>query len=207
MKTILCYGDSNTWGAIPGSLQRYNWNERWTGILQNKFGNSARIIEEGLGGRTTCLEDPSCKDRNGAQYLPLVLESHSPLDLVILMLGTNDLKSYFNRSPLDVVLGIKDLIDICRKSETEIPAILIVPPPLVVETENLDYRVHFSEAIDKSKKLGEHLSAISDKDGCFYLDSKEVPLASKKDGVHLDADGHQSLAMAIYTKCQAILTE
>ena len=96
MINILCYGDSNTFGSIPKENKRYSINERWTGRLQNILGNDYRIIEEGLGGRTTVFDDPFEPGRNGIAYIEIALETHKPLDLIILALGTNDVKAHFS---------------------------------------------------------------------------------------------------------------
>ena len=95
MKRILCFGDSNTWGWNPANKERFDENSRWTGILKNKLGENYDIIEEGLNGRTTVWDDPIEGYKNGKKHLPSCLESHRPLDIVVLMLGTNDLKSRF----------------------------------------------------------------------------------------------------------------
>ena len=94
-KRLLCYGDSNTWGYIPGSAGRYTFNQRWPGVLQNELVGRARVFEDGLSGRTTIYDDPFEKNLNGEKHLLAALKRCTPLDLVILMLGTNDLKSYF----------------------------------------------------------------------------------------------------------------
>jgi lysophospholipase L1-like esterase len=116
MTTILCYGDSNTWGYTPGTGKRYERHERWTGVLQQSLGNSAIVIEEGLNGRTTVLDDPTKPFRNGKDYLIPCLDSHAPLDLVILMLGTNDLKHRFGMSALDIGRNVATLLDMIRQS-------------------------------------------------------------------------------------------
>ena len=96
MKQILCYGDSNTWGLIPGTKNRFPWGIRWTSLLQEKLREeSIRILEEGLCGRTTVFEDSYRENRNGWKTLPAILETHSPVDSAIVMLGTNDCKSYY----------------------------------------------------------------------------------------------------------------
>ena len=104
MKTILCYGDSNTYGLKPDSSQRYPRDVRWTGILQKKLGEDYYVIEEGLSGRTTLWDDPIEEHKNGKTYLLPCLESHSPINLVVLMLGTNDLKTRFSLTPFDLSL-------------------------------------------------------------------------------------------------------
>ena len=99
MKQILCFGDSNTWGLIPKTNQRYPWGVRWTSILDNElnrhFNNEYRVIEEGLCGRTTVFDDPLRDGRNSFKLLPTILESHNPVTDVIIMLGTNDCKTVY----------------------------------------------------------------------------------------------------------------
>ena len=116
MKTILCYGDSNTWGYVPGSGKRYVENQRWTGVMQNLLGDSFRVIEEGLNARTTVLDDPTRAFRNGKEYLIPCLDSHAPIDVIILMLGTNDLKHRFGLSAFDIGANIATLIEMMRQS-------------------------------------------------------------------------------------------
>ena len=121
MKTILCYGDSNTYGLKSDLVSRYPRNVRWTGILQEKLGSEYYVIEEGLGGRTTVWDDPVEDYKNGKKYLLPCLDSHKPLDLVIIMLGTNDLKSRFSVTPFDIGASMENLVkstvldDICRR--------------------------------------------------------------------------------------------
>lgn len=102
MKTIVCYGDSNTYGYNPENGFRYEYEERWTTILQKELKDSAIVIPEGLNGRTTSFEDELRPGRNGATYLDPCLHSHGPIDLVVLMLGTNDLKIRFQATPTDI---------------------------------------------------------------------------------------------------------
>ncbi len=105
MKTILCYGDSNTHGFNPATQGRFSLSERWTGVLMRELGSDYHVIEEGLGGRTTVWDDPIMESRNGRDYLLPCLWSHKPLDLVIIMLGTNDLKDRFSLTPFDIAAG------------------------------------------------------------------------------------------------------
>ena len=117
MKSILCYGDLNTWGYIPGTGERYPHDVRWTGVLKQTLGVGYHVIEEGLNGRTTVWDDPLMDGRNGKEYLTPCLASHAPLDSVIILLGTNDLKGRFSASVFDVASGIGLLVDIIRRSE------------------------------------------------------------------------------------------
>ena len=109
MKSILCYGDSNTYGLMPDSPDRYPRDVRWTGILQKKLGEDYYVIEEGLSGRTTLWDDPIEEHKNGKKYLLPCLDSHKPVDLVILMLGTNDLKTRFSLTPFDIGASVEIL--------------------------------------------------------------------------------------------------
>ena len=117
MKTILCYGDSNTYGLKSDLVSRYPRNVRWTGILQEKLGSEYYVIEEGLGGRTTVWDDPVEDYKNGKKYLLPCLDSHKPLDLVIIMLGTNDLKSRFSVTPFDIGASMENLVKTIIKSD------------------------------------------------------------------------------------------
>ena len=117
MKTVMCYGDSNTWGYNPATQQRYPRDERWTGVLQELLGADYRVIEEGLNGRTTVWDDPIEGYKNGREYLIPCLESQKPLDLVIIMLGTNDLKLRFSLPAYDIAEGAGVLVEIAQKSQ------------------------------------------------------------------------------------------
>ena len=112
MKQLLCYGDSNTWGLIPGTKNRYSWGVRWTSILQeNLQKKDVRVLEEGLCGRTTVFADCYRNDRRGLATLPFILESQYPVDAAILMLGTNDCKDYFHNSAYGIAKGLSQCID------------------------------------------------------------------------------------------------
>lgn len=155
-KTILCYGDSNTWGYVPAAdhsqlKSRYSRHERWTGLLQTLLGDNYYVIEEGLNSRTTNLDYSVPPDRNGKTYLASCLYSHAPVDLVVLGLGGNDMKTYFNRTPEDIKNGLADLIELIQSSQygaglTQAPEILIttsaIPYPFV-ENFTDENGVHF----------------------------------------------------------------
>jgi len=155
MKTILCYGDSNTWGYNPLTKERYSREERWTGILQKELGEDYEVIEEGLNGRTTVWDDPIEGYKNGKEYLIPCLESHRPVDLVIIMLGTNDLKKRFSLSTFEIANGAKVLVNIVQKSkagpgEIAPKVLLMAPPPVGKLTELAE---EFEGAEEKSKNF------------------------------------------------------
>ena len=160
---ILCYGDSNTWGYISGSdHQRYGNNERWTKILANLLGKKFEIIEEGLNSRTLISNDTRLgkEGKNGYAYLMPCLDTHDPIDLVVLMLGTNELKYNFNKSAQDIgkmleEYFVKTILNRKSQLRDSYPKLLIIAPPIV--SENREYRADdkYKGASPKSKKLND----------------------------------------------------
>lgn len=196
-KRILCFGDSNTWGYIPATGKRYPVGIRWTSLLQEKLGNDYEIIEEGLNSRTTDADDPKNKGKNGLTYLRPCLETHDPIDLIILMLGTNDMKERFNREPSRIAEGIENLVKEIKEyvveEETIEPQVIIVSPPLVDETvEGVNEK--YLGAGEKSKKLGELYEQVANKFNYKFIDISKFVSPSKKDGYHLESESHQKIA-------------
>jgi lysophospholipase L1-like esterase len=207
IKTIMCYGDSNTWGLDPETKTRYPVNIRWTGLLQQHLGNEFRVIEEGLRGRTTTRDDPAQAGRNGSQLLLPLLESHAPVDLLILMLGTNDLQDTYDYQPDDVANGIQKLIDITLQSKSGAnnnpPQILLICPPPIENPTN-DFQYLFSKENHKSTSLPFYYRLIAKENGCFFLDASEIVKPSPEDGIHLDEIGHAMLAEQIYSEIKTL---
>jgi lysophospholipase L1-like esterase len=207
MFEVLCYGDSNTWGADPATCTRFSRDKRWPGVLQKALGADFHIIEEGLGGRTTVWEDPIEGHKNGKEYLIPCLATHSPLDLVIIMLGTNDLKKRFSVTAQDIAAGAGILVDTVNKSSTgkksETPKVLLlVPPPLGKLTELEEM---FEGGQEKSRRFSKHFRAIADMYGCELFDTSTVIQSSDLDGIHLDKEAHQQLGQAVAKEVKRIL--
>ncbi len=202
-KNVLCFGDSNTWGYMPGGIGRYDYKTRWTGILQEKLGADYYVIEEGLCGRTTAWEDPIEGYKSGvAQLIPILL-SHSPLDLVIIMLGTNDLKLRFSLSPQDIALGIETLVKIIQQPLDwyyRVPEILVVCPPPLAGIEESPISQMFTGAGEKSRKLAGEISAVMLERGIRCFNSGEHVVSSTVDGIHLDEKSHAVLGQAMCTE-------
>ncbi|MGH8549352.1 MAG: SGNH/GDSL hydrolase family protein [Methylococcales bacterium] len=207
MKTILCFGDSNTWGYIPGTALRYGHQTRWTGRLQIALGNDFRVVEEGLNGRTTVWDEPFREGRDGRRLLGPLLESHAPVDLLIIALGTNDLKHFYQATAYDSARGLQTLITLARASATgpdgSAPAILAVAPPLMSVLSEAMLR-QFSGAREKSFYFAEAFSEIARLENCFYLDASKVIECSVIDGIHLDEHAHQNLAGALENRIREI---
>jgi lysophospholipase L1-like esterase len=208
MKHLLCFGDSNTWGYVPGSGQRFPLQVRWPGVLQARLGSHWRVIEEGLNGRTTIHQDPERDGRNGRLFLGPLLESHAPLDLLILMLGTNDLMPCYASSAADVAAGVGILLDIVATSgagpSATAPAVLLVAPPRI-KAAGMAFELGYAGVAEESVAVSEHYLALATARNCPYLDAAQVVSASDEDGVHLDAEAHGALAEAIAERVRSLL--
>ncbi len=207
MKTILCFGDSNTYGYEPGAGRRYDPEVRWTGVLQKELGGRCRVVEEGLNGRTTVWEDPVEGDKNGKRHLPSCLESHTPLDLVIIMLGTNDLKHRFGLSAWDIASGAGALVELAQGFRadhypTPPQVLLLAPPPLGRLTE---YAEMFEGGTEKSRRLGFFYRRVAEERGCAFLDTAELIVSSDRDGIHFEPAEHRKLGLAVAARVREIL--
>ena len=202
MKTVLCYGDSLTWGYDAETQGRHRYQDRWPSVVQAALGDGVEVIAEGLNGRTTAFDDPLVTaDRNGARILPAVLSSHAPIDLVVLMLGTNDMKPFIHGSPFLAQRGIRRLIEIIRTHDypagDRAPEILLVAPPTVVPTDNAEFREIYTGGEASSKRLAGLYEALADEAGCGFLDAGTVASAASIDGVHLDAANTRKIGEAL----------
>ncbi len=197
--SILCFGDSNTWGYVPLTGERLPRGQRWTGVLQQVLGDAYYVIEEGLNGRSTVFDEPFRDGRNARTNLLSVLESHRPLDLLIMMLGTNDLKHHLNVSPSESARGMAALVQIALQSaaglENKAPKVLVVVPPKFGELSEL-MAEHFEGSKARSAQLARHYEAICRQSGCAFFDSNQV-VSVGDDGIHLSDEGHRNLAMAL----------
>ena len=199
-KTVLCYGDSNTYGYDPRTGLRYPENIRWTGLLAKELGPDYNVIEEGCNGRTTVYDDPVEGWKNGLDYLKPCLNSHKPLDIVILMLGSNDLKETFHASPEDIANGAGVLVQTIREFTLEkqgfVPVIILVSPPEIGRgiKESAFYGAFFENAVERSKRLGMYYKRVAEIYGCVFVDAAELVKPSDVDSLHLDPEAHEVLA-------------
>jgi lysophospholipase L1-like esterase len=194
-KTILCYGDSNTWGQKPDKNSRFPVNVRWTGLLQEALGDDYYVIEEGLGSRTTDLDYGRKRGRNGKTYLEPCLDSQSPLDYVILMLGTNDLKIDFNRSAADIANALKGLVEVINQKTN---AKIILVSPILVDDKAPHFYEYYTgyydhEAVTKSEQLAAEIQKVAETTGCTFVNAAEIA-GSGDDGLHFSQEAHSGLA-------------
>ena len=203
-KRILCFGDSLTWGFDPEKRVRFPEDARWPMVLKKLLGDSVTVIEEGQNGRTIATEDPAEGEKNGLYYIGPCLESHQPLDLLILMLGLNDCKRKFSYSAMDIAGEMQIFLEKVQsfnhfRCNGRFQILLISPP-------------HISEAIGRSwlgdsfgyqnaRKLSMELSSwyqqLAEMYHCFFLDAADYVTASEKDGCHLDAEAQQKLGQTV----------
>jgi lysophospholipase L1-like esterase len=208
MKTILCYGDSNTWGFEPVSENRYSRAQRWTGVLQEELGPDCEVIEEGLNGRTTVWDDPIEGYKNGKEQLIPILTSHKPIDLVTIMLGTNDLKRRFNLGAFDIATGAGVLAQMVQESDCgpggRAPQVLLMAPPLVANLTEFDEM--FEGAVGKSRQFGRHYRRVAEERGCAFLDTADVIVSSDRDGIHFEVGEHKKLGLAVAARIRELFT-
>lgn len=202
MKTVLCFGDSLTWGYDAAGPGRHAYRDRWPSVLQAELDDDVLVIAEGLNGRTTAFDDHlGSADRNGAKILPTLLTTHAPLDLVILFLGSNDMKPWIHGNPLAAKQGIARLISVIRGHEYPLaaaaPDILIVAPPTVSRTTNAEFKEMFAGGDEASKRLAPLYAALADEAGCGFFDAGSVAVTTPLDGVHLDAENTRAIGRAL----------
>jgi lysophospholipase L1-like esterase len=210
MKNILCFGDSNTWGYIPASnCERYPADVRWAGVLQANLGDGFRVIEAPQPAPTTVFDDPYesvCK--NGSRHLPIALESHKPLDLVIVMLGTNDLKQHLNQNAQTIAAGAGVLVDRVTGSDAgptqAAPRILLISPALIHPSQ-CPFGHKFDGAHAKSLGFAAAYREVADTLDVPFLDAAEFVTVPETDCIHFDETGHAAMGAAAADKVRLIL--
>lgn len=211
MKQILVYGDSLSWGIVPDTRQRHPFHVRWPGVLElelNARGDAVRVIEDCLNGRRTVWDDPFKRGRNGVVGLAQRIEIHSPLALVILMLGSNDFQSMHPHNAWHSAQGTAALVDAIRGAPIEPgmpqPPILIVCPPAIGKPRG-SIAPKFAGGEHKCPGLAAELQAVATLKDCAFFDANDVIGTSPVDGVHLDAEAHITLGKALAPAAQSLI--
>ena len=210
MKSILAFGDSLTWGFRAGEWTRHPFDVRWPNALAAGLGGKARVIEEGMNGRTTVFPDPTDgAERNGTVALPMLLTTHQPLDLVIIMLGTNDIK-YANRCrAFDAAMGMARLVDIVQRfpwiKTASPPQVLIMSPPALCKTGDEWFNDLWGHAIDESKLFARHYKRVAEDTGVNFFDAGGVAKSDPTDGGHLDVANTRAIGEALVPVVKGIL--
>lgn len=210
MHSVLCFGDSNTHGQMPGGspLDRYGYERRWPGVLQRELGSIWHVIEEGLSGRTTVHDDPiEGSAKNGRTYLRPCIMSHAPLDLIIIMLGTNDLKARFSQPASEVAMGIGCLVHDIRELAPgpggHAPEIMVVAPPPMLD-DIKEWEQIFKNAQPKSRELALQFEIIADSLEVHFFDAGSVVQCDPSDGFHINGEAHEKLGVALAREVEAI---
>ena len=211
MKRILCFGDSNTWGFVPASDgERMAADVRWPGVMQAELGDDYLVIEEAQNGRTTMWDDP-CElvDKNGARHLPIILESQAPVDLVILMLGTNDLKNHLNQNALSIAHSCGVLVDRILTSDAgpgnAAPKVLLMAPAPVSEGF-CPFGHLFDTATEVSAGFKDAYAEVAEERGIPFLNAGDFASCPVPDTIHLGPEGCASLGRAVAAKVKDILS-
>jgi lysophospholipase L1-like esterase len=213
-ETVLCFGDSNTFGVPADHAERGRLpsDVRWSGVLQRRLGDRCRVIEEGLGGRTTDLDYLTRAGRNGRTYFAPCLESHAPLVVVIIMLGTNDLKAEFDRSPQQVARALLGYIDdierLVRNRDGRSTNVVLVSPILVDPSQprfaELNLATYGPNAATKARGLAMEIELVAQERGASFLDAAAVATAGS-DGVHLSLESHAPLGELVARRIEDLL--
>ena len=214
MRQILVYADSLTWGIIPNTRERLPFEDRWPGVLENNLnadGLRVRVIEDCLNGRRTVWEDPFKPGRNGLDGLAQRIEIHSPLALVILMLGTNDFQfCHPYNNAWSAAQGIAALVNQIRTAPIEpgmqVPPILIISPPQIRSPRG-NSAAKFQGAEERCKGLGSAYAQVASGLACHHFDAETVTSSSTVDGIHLDRDQHHKLGIAVAEIAKPLITD
>jgi lysophospholipase L1-like esterase len=199
MRSVLCYGDSNTWGHDPATGERFGRNDRWPGVLRAHLGDDVEVIEEGLSGRTSAYDDPLDSNLNGLTFLPVCLATHPPLDVVVLFLGTNDLFLPGGFTAQFAAQGVGALVDVVARS-TVAPdggppkSLVVVPPPFAPLSELEPWSPH---GVAESARFSEAFQRMTTEHPCPLLDLRGVVESSPIDGIHFDVPAHAAIGAAV----------
>ena len=206
MKTVLVFGDSNSWGYNPGNdlvkpVERWSDDVRWPGVMQKELGNGFKVLVDGLNGRTTVWDDPIREYRCGKDQIVPSMDAAAPIDLLIIFVGSNDLKVRFSVCAQDIAGGAAL---IARKALAQVeafadgkPKVILVAPPPLGPVSNGAFKEMFAGNEEKSKQLGKHYKIAANALGVDYLDAGAIVKSSDLDGLHLDADQHELLGKAM----------
>ena len=199
-RSVLCFGDSNTYGHIPGTFSRYDYDTRWPGRLQKILGPGYYVIEEGLNGRTTIYHDANVSGRRAIDYITPCVRTHRPLDFAVVMLGTNDCKSCYGATADEIAKGVSQVVRVIRRETAPYKTKILIVSPVLLGDEI--WRPENDPQFDRkslavSKELAANYRLVAEAAGCLFLDAATAARASATDLVHLDAGGHDAIARSV----------
>ncbi len=216
-KSIMCFGDSLTWGWIPvaegAPSRRYPVEQRWTGVMATALGDGYTVIEEGLCARTTSASDPNDPRLDGSAHLPVAVATHLPLDLVVLMLGTNDTKAIFRRTPFEIAYGMAKLVGQVASSAGDLgtvyaaPKCLVVAPPPLAPMPHPYFQGMFEGGYEKSVELNARYHDMADLMKADFFNAGEVVTTGGVDGIHFSVENNATLGKALAVKVKEVLAD
>ena len=211
MKNILCFGDSNTWGYDPSTQTRFPKNIRWTGVLQKLLGSNFNVIEEGLNGRTTNVDEREDHglgyfraNRSAMDLLSVTIETNSPIDLIIVMLGTNDLKTNFKQSSELIAQNMKSVCELIIKNEYFLSKSIILVAPTQINEKSPNLLDSFIGTKKISQSFSSTYKKISDDLNLQFLDASKYVETNEIDGLHWDENQHANFAKAVFEKINSL---
>lgn len=211
VKTVVCYGDSNTWGAfqMEEEWRRYGRDVRWPSVLDTLLGDGVEVRNEGLIGRTLVAHDSKKPHRTGIRHLTSILKTSDPTDLVLIMLGTNDMKTEYDLTANDIFEHLRQTITLIRKEGKGLirdPKILIICPPRVIFRDDGGIDERMARVVEISKELPVLFQKVANETGCAFIDAGMHIQSSGKDGYHLDPEAHRKLASVVADEVRSILS-
>ena len=214
--TVVCFGDSNTWGysvaRAADPVPRLPAEDRWVSVTARALGPGHVVIAEGLPGRTTVFDEPiEGEHLNGHRLLRACLETHKPVDVVVVVLGTNDLKSLYSASAWDIARDAGKLLDVvaisgCGPDGSAPQALLVAPPPTRVTGLGAPFEDVLERADAKSRRFDAEFSAVAEDRGVAYLNAGDVIESSPIDGVHWSPQAHRAIGQAIAASVKGLVT-
>lgn len=214
MKTVLCFGDSNTWGYDPKSNSRFSSEIRWTELIWKRLGNGYKVIEEGMCGRTTEFYNMSEDYVSGLNALPYIIRSQYPIDLILVMLGTNDTKEQYGITAQEISKGLKHIIMFLKNKKlweelnTKQPKVLIVAPTHIINISSSPFYKEFGKCAEqKIFQLGKYFKEVAIETECYFVDASLYAIPGVYDGIHLDKNGHKILSEVFYEKIRQLMEE
>lgn len=213
MKNILCFGDSNTWGFTPGTGVRYGEGVRWTSVMQQTLGNEYRVLEDGSNARTSVYPDPWTPWRLGKEALPAALVAQKPLDLLVLMIGTNDLKftdAYGAAMGAQTLINITDMVQARVESSLVFPhgvKILLVSPILIDPVVAKDPYGSLRNGAEESRKFAFYYRHVAEAKNVAFFDAASVAKPSPVDGIHMEPESHLALGKALAEEARKLLQD
>lgn len=206
-KRILCYGDSITWGYNPADGTRFPYEKTWPGVMEKSLGENYRVITEALVARTTCWDLPYSPDRNGSKFLPMLMESHAPLDLVIIMLGINDLMHLAGKTADESSWGLLAIIRIAMTTQwgAKPPKVLVIAPPVPGKMSDFSLQGFGGDAAEEIKKLPAAQKVVAKTAMCEFIDANDYIKVDSVDGLHPMPEQYKILGEAVAERVKKCL--